>query len=272
MKLRPGKPWLMAVCSTLFCLAAWGQNAPAASTNAASVDAYLHQGSKWINDQKPAEALKAFEQAAALDPNNEPAAVGQYISLVQLKRTNDGAKILDKWVAAKPDDPRRWLCKGMCEAQTDRPAEALKSFEKLAQLQPNEGEHWIGIGECLTALNRNEEALQAFDKALKMRPERTDVWSTKGGVQAKMGKYDDALTSCNKAIELLPRDGANYTNAMANRTYSRACVYALKGDKTNALADLKQAIELDHSCKSRALKDGDFRGLYRDPDFKKLTE
>jgi tetratricopeptide (TPR) repeat protein len=189
-----------------------------------------------------------------------------------LKRTNDGAKILDKWVAAKPDDPRRWLCKGMCEAQTDRPAEALKSCEKLAQLQPDEGFPWIGVGESLIALNRNEEALQAFDKALKLSPERTDVWSMKGVAQAKMGKYDEAVTSCNKAIELLPKDDANYTLSMANRTYNRACVYALKGDKTNALADLKQAIELDHTFKSRTPKDADFKSLYSDPDFKKLTE
>ena len=77
MKLKPGKPWPMAVCCALFAAVASGQNAPAASTNAASVDTCLRKGSKLINDQKPAEALKAFEQAAALDPNSEPAVVGQ---------------------------------------------------------------------------------------------------------------------------------------------------------------------------------------------------
>lgn len=271
MKLKPGKLWLMVVCGTLLAAVASAQNAPPVSTNAASVDTYLRQGGKLIKDQ-PAEALKAFEQAAALDPNNESAVIGQYITLVQLKRVDDGAKVLDAWVAAKPDDPRRWLVKGMAEAQTDRPAAALKSFEKLAQLQPDEGENWIGTGQCLVALNRNEEALQAFDKALKMRPERIDVWSDKGVVQARLGKYDDAIKSCNKAIELLPKDDANYASAMADRTYSRACVYALKGDKANALADLKQAIELNRSFKSRAPKDGDFKSLYNDPDFKKLTE
>jgi Tfp pilus assembly protein PilF len=96
MRLKSSKLWLVAVCCTLFAAVASGQNAPAESTKAASVDTYLRKGSTLISEQNPAEALKAFEQAAALDPNNEAAVVGQYISLVRLKRTNNGAKILDK--------------------------------------------------------------------------------------------------------------------------------------------------------------------------------
>jgi tetratricopeptide (TPR) repeat protein len=261
----------MAVFCTLFAAVAPGQDAPITSTRPASVDSSLRQGSKPSAEQKLEEALKAREQAAALDPNNESAVVEQYIILVQLKRIDDATKVLEHRVAAKPDDPRRWQCKALCEAQTDRPAEALKSFEKLIQLQPEEGSNWIGKGQMLAALNRNDEALSAFDKALKMRPERTDVWSMKGWVQGKMGKYDDAIRSCNKAIELLPKDDANYTNEMAKYAYNRACVYALKGDKASTFADLKKAIELDPSFKSLALKDEDFESLNSDADFKELV-
>ena len=140
---------LMTVCSTLLAAAALGQNAPTAGTKADSADTCVRKGTEFINHQKPAEALKAFEQASALQPDNEQAAIGQYISLVQLNRVNDGAKVLDNWVAAKPDDPRRWSCKGMAEAQSDRPEAALKSFEKLTELQPNESGNWVGKGRCL---------------------------------------------------------------------------------------------------------------------------
>ena len=119
------KLWLMAVCSTLLAAAASGQNAPATGTNADTAKTFVRKGTEFINHQKPAEALKAFEQASALQPDNEQAAVGQYISLVQLNRANDGAKVLDQRVAAKADDPRRWLCKAMAEAETDRPGACL---------------------------------------------------------------------------------------------------------------------------------------------------
>ena len=65
------KLWLMAVCSTLLAAAASGQNAPAAGTNADTAVTYVRKGTELINQHKPGEALKAFEQASALQPDNE---------------------------------------------------------------------------------------------------------------------------------------------------------------------------------------------------------
>jgi thioredoxin-like negative regulator of GroEL len=95
------KLWLMAVCSTLLAAAASGQDTLATGTNTDIAKAFVRKGTEFINHQKPGEALKAFEQASALQPDNEQAAVGQYISLVQLNRANDGAKVLDQLVAAR---------------------------------------------------------------------------------------------------------------------------------------------------------------------------
>jgi len=253
----------MAVFCPLFAAVASAQDTPDTSTSPASVDTYLRAGQKLIDEQKPAEALRSFEQAAALDPSNESAVVGQYISLVQLKRVNDGERILEKWVAAKPDDPRRWLCKGMCEAQTDQPAEALKSFDKLIQLQPGEAFPWVGKGQMLAALNRNEEALQAFDRAISIDPKHEAAHSGRGGMLLGMGKYDDAIKSFSKALELSPK--------WSEQWYNRACAYALKGDKANALADLKKAIELEPSLKTQAPKDEKLQSLLGEADFKNLV-
>lgn len=54
--------------------------------------------------------------------------------------------------------------------------------------------------------------------------------------------------------------------------YNRACIYCLKGDKTNALADLKKAIEKNPRFKRNAKTDEDFKNLWEDEDFKRLTE
>jgi superkiller protein 3 len=258
------KLWLMAVCSTLLAAAASGQDTLATGTNADTAKTFVRKGTEFINHQKPAEALKAFEQASALQPDNEQAAVGQYISLVQLNRANDGAKVLDQWVAAKADDPRRWLCKAMAEAETDRPGAALKSFEKLTELQPNESGNRVGKGEMLVALKRDDEALKAFDKAIMLNPKHEGAWNDRGGVLLRLGKYDEAIQSYDQSIKLAPKWEDSF--------YHRACAYAGKGDKTNALADLKQAIELQPSLKAEAVKEAGFKNLHDDPDFKKLKE
>jgi peroxiredoxin len=79
----------------------------------------------------------------------------------------------------------------------------------------------------------------------------------------KMDRLDDALASLNKGLELAPNYHVNI--------YNRACVYSKKGDKINALADLKKAISINPSYKKSATKDEDFKSLFDDNDFKQLT-
>jgi tetratricopeptide (TPR) repeat protein len=253
-----------AVLATLPAPCAWGQGNPAPSKDGDPAQVLVTQATKLIDQGKLAEALKTFERASALDPGNEPAQIGQYISLVKLNRKEDAARVLDHWVEAKPADPRRWLCKGMAEAQTGQPEKALKSFDKLIELQPREGANWVGKGQVLQALKRDEEALQAFDQAVALSPKHEAAWNNRGGVLLRLGKYDEAIRSLDRAVELRP--------AWAESWYDRACAYALKGDKDHALADLKKALELKPALRAHAAADADFKSLRDDPEFKKVTE
>jgi tetratricopeptide (TPR) repeat protein len=112
-------------------------------------------------------------------------------------------------------------------------------------------------------MNRNEEALKAFEKATSLDPKRFDVWGMQADALSKLGKYNEAISIYSKAIEINP----NYAGII----YNRGCAYCRKGDKLNALADLKRAISLNPQLKAYAPKDEDFKSLWDDEDFKKLT-
>ena len=272
--MTKSKLWLTTVIGTLFIIAAAAQDTAALSTNSAAD--YLVKARGLCESKNFAECLKAYEQAAQLDPANLEAVSGQFFSLVELKRGDDGEKVLDKWAAAEPDNPGRWRVMAFLAAQANRPEGALKGFEKLTELQPGDGSNWVGKGEMLEALKRDEEALRSYDQAIALAPKHEAAWSDRGNVLLRLGKYDEAIPSYDKAIELSPK--------WADPFYGRACAYARKGDKTNALADLKRAIEfvVDPSVsgsstaksrlKTRARNDENFRSLVDEPDFKKLTE
>ena len=61
---------------------------------------------------------------------------------------------------------------------------------------------------------------------------------------------------------------SNYAEAWFNR----ACLYSVLKNKEEALSNLKKAIELAIDLKKIARKDGAFKDLWEDEDFKKLTE
>jgi tetratricopeptide (TPR) repeat protein len=254
--------------SVLFVLAASGQDAGQTSAKFNESNAYVLEGKKLLDANKPEEALKAFQQAAQLSPWYGPAVMGQYNSLVQLKRENEATKILDDFladlIAANPGDPQRWLGRAFAEVETNQPEKALMSFTKLTELEPDDGGHWVGRGQMLAALKRYDEALKAFDKAITLNPKDADAWINRGDFLLLLGKYDDAIKSYDKAVKLDAK--------WASLFYSRACAYAGKGNKTNALADLKTAIQRESSLQARAAKEDHFSSLRDDPDFKKLLE
>lgn len=150
------------------------------------------------------------------------------------------------------------------EAEHGRNEAAMEDVEKLIKLQPDSAINWVAKGQICAEMKQFEEASKAFEKATTLDPKRGDVWGMKAGVLAKLGRFDKALSSANKGIELMP--------GFFVGIYNRACVYSLKGDKANALADLKKAIELNPSIKQHARTDEDFKNLFDDEDFKNLTK
>jgi tetratricopeptide (TPR) repeat protein len=215
---------------------------------------------------KKAEASAICIRAMQSQPDNKQAV--QYWLMLNMKRTptgeQDAVLMLDSLSKVYPVNTGIQFFKIFILAEYGKNEEALAGFDKLISLQPDSSVNWIGKGQVLSALNRHEEAFTAFDKATSLDPKRFDVWNMKAMELSNLKRYDDAISSLNKGIEINPNFPVNF--------YNRACLYSLKGDKTKALADLKKAIEMNPSFKQNAPKDEDFKSLYNDADFKKITE
>ena len=93
-----------------------------------------------------------------------------------------------------------------------------------------------------------------------------DAWAYKNRASAWYNKGDDdkAIADYTKAIEIDPQDDTTW--------YNRARTYSISGEKAKALSDLQRAITLNESFKESAKSDEDFKDLWYEEDFKKLTE
>lgn len=228
-----------------------------------SADYYLNGAQLYLQQENMAEAQKYFIKAAELQPVNDAAYIGWFRVSMETGQVEEGLKAINSWVEHNPGNSQAWLYKGFLEAEMNHPEEALKAFDKLIELQPDEAGNYVGRGQMLYSLDRYEEALEAFDKSLTMDPSRNDVRGMKAAALSGLGRFDEAFSILNAILEKTPDDPVSL--------YNRACLFSLKGDRANAIADLKRAIELEPSFKNSAVEDKDFKDLYDDEEFIRLT-
>jgi tetratricopeptide (TPR) repeat protein len=231
-----------------------------------SLKARLMRANNLARQGKTGEASKIFTGIMENYPDNKAAVQGWL--MVNMKRSPTGEEeaiqmLLDLG-KLYPKNTGIIFFKMFLEAEHGRNEEALKDVEILIGLQPDTAVNWVAKGQILYEIKQYNQALEAFSKATNLDPRRADVWGMKAGALAKLGRFDEALISVNKGIELAPNFFAGI--------YNRACIFCLKGDKVNALADLKKAIELNPGIKNHAKMDEDFRSMFEDEDFKNLTK
>jgi len=211
------------------------------------------------------EASKVYTEIMGKFPDNRDAVQGWLI--LNMKRSPTGEeeaiKQLEELEKTYPENTGILFFKTFLQAEFNHLDDALKNAERLTLLQPKDGLNWLMKGQILESMNRNDEALTAYEKATLLSPDNADAWQNKAGLLTKTKKFDEAISAYTKAIELAPGQPVF--------VYNRGCVFCLMDDKASALTDLGKAISMDPQFKSYATKDEDFKSLWDDEDFKKLT-
>ncbi len=208
------------------------------------------------------EALGAFKKYLELEPQDVRVWHTEGIVLSRLERYEEALIAFDKALELNPHDVRTWHSSGVVLGQLGRYEEALKAYDNAIELEPDYPELWHNKGFTLIQLGLPEKALKAYERAIKLKP-TPDAWYNKGLALGRLGRYEDALTAFEMALNMKP----DFPEAL----YNKACLYSLKGDKTNALLYLSKAIKINPECKNMAKEDGEFRNLIEDEDFKKIV-
>jgi len=139
---------------------------PDKSTEAARIN---NLGAAYMNQQLFEKALKAFEQAATLDPKFQIATMNQGIALLNLGRVDVARKFLEQAVKENPRDSHAWYNLGMLEKNSANSA-AADAFRHVTEIDPNDADTWYFLGASYAQNKQYPEAIDAFQHALKLNP------------------------------------------------------------------------------------------------------
>ena len=192
----------------------------------------------FVTDKK----LKAYDNFIEADSKN----IDIWNSLYDLGRKEEALKAYQKAIELKPDDDVTWFNKGNVLYDLDRKEEALKAYQKAIELKPNnqmawnayekaiefkpdDYESWLKKGNFLDELGRKEEALKAYQKAIELKPNDQRAWFNTGNVFDDLGKYEDAI-KCYKKLRELDPEAKNIEEKLqdAERKYIESSLKTLK--------------------------------------------
>jgi tetratricopeptide (TPR) repeat protein len=127
-------------------------------------------GAAYMNQQLFEKGLKAFQEAAALDPKLQIASLNQGIALLNLARLDPAKVLLEASGKNDPRDPHAWFSLGLLYKNSDNPQGSVEAFRHVTEIDPNDADSWYFLGATSAQLKQYPQAIDAFQHALKLNP------------------------------------------------------------------------------------------------------
>lgn len=218
--------------------------------------AKLEGAQNMLSNFFPLKEIERLENSEKLNLTQED--ISTTVSEI-LKTTNITPEAIDIRIEEKVKESFSDVDKRIAEIVAQRLDEIDKRFKKPI----GNASDYLRLGNAEIDKKNYQRAMEHYDKAIQIRPDYAMAWNNKGCTLTELGRYDDALKAYGKAIEIKPDHAIAW--------YNKGRAYSLMGDKENALKNLSKAIELDQKYKEKARKDEDFKNLWLDEAFKRIT-
>ena len=213
----------------------------------------LYLGGRWFFDQnKQQRAVKLFESALQVDPNYTPVLNRLGYAYASMGQFAKAAELMQRYVAAMPDDPNPEDSYGDILFKAGRYDEAQTHFEAALKKDPKFGPSQHELGDVFAMKGDQEAARVAYRKAATFatNPRRSIEYRSSIGLtyvregnlaqadkefsalaaEAKAGGYSDLEASLHLTMARYQQDAA------ASLKHLSAAEDAVRGDEHMATA------------------------------------
>ncbi len=167
-------------------------------------------GRIWLRRHNFDEAMRWFEKSVAID-SNQTAIWEVLAKLYILKDKNeDAAEAYRQLHRLVPDEPEYLLKMGQYYAKSGRFAEATDILEKYIAANPNDFRGYQYMGLALAADGKYKEALAKFKKAEELNPKSVKLMCDIAATYKDMKRYSSAQSYIAKAKKIDPSYGYIY--------------------------------------------------------------
>jgi tetratricopeptide (TPR) repeat protein len=233
----------------------------------------IKTGRELLDAKKNAEALKYFQEAAELDPQEPVAHYFLGVAYRMLNRYDDAIVAFSDAIRLDPadgeahlrrgivwfykgeygvawddfeeasgsemlfDDPWPELWKGLAKAKQKKWREAINAFGASLRHDPHFAPSYVNRGLAYLAVNEPEKAIADFDQAIRHQPLNPGNYFKRATSQAQVNRLQDAVDSYNEAVRLDPEYAEAY--------YNRSLLHRQLGNTDESNKDRTRALRLN---------------------------
>ena len=138
-------------------------------------------------------------------------------ALNKCRRTDDAFKAFEQGAALFPDDAELLINYANVLIEHARNGQALPLLEKVCALRPNRAISWIKLAECCYLMTLHEKGFAAALRAAELANTASDQVSAlmqKSIHRRELGQVKEAIADSQAAITLNPADPGNHTNRL----------------------------------------------------------
>ena len=153
-----------------------------------------------------AAAQQLLNHTEARSPQERQALVSAQASVLrEAQRFQEAFTLLDKALAANPDNPELLYDQAMAAEKVGRLDALEKSLRRLIELQPDSAHAHNALGYTFADRSLHlEEALQLIEKANELTPDDPHIIDSLGWVHFRLGNTELALKYLRQAYEMKP--------------------------------------------------------------------
>ena len=193
--------------------------------------AWNNKGKAFYELGKYNEAIKCYNKAIEIDPNNTDALRMKGMALNYLGKYNETIECAEKAIEIGRDDVDALALKGEALAYKGRYQEAKECAEEAIE-KDNDNDHaWFVKGYAIDYSGDHDTAIKCFDKAIEINPNNTDALNGKGITFNYKNRYNEAEKHFNDVIIRLRRKEGRHQDIAYSYLNKSVSLYNLKRDK-----------------------------------------
>jgi tetratricopeptide (TPR) repeat protein len=124
----------------------------------------------------PVTALRHYQEAARLDPDNETLQMRTAQGLLQQNRNQEALTILRGLVKRHPTSERALTWLALTYQATEQGDQAAATYERLIKLTPNQAAGYLKLTALLISQGKDEAALRWLQRGLKQAAHSPDLY------------------------------------------------------------------------------------------------